>query len=196
MFRYRAIKKKYQGKNIWYLFSLKDCPALLWDDAFFLAGKPSSPVMLLNTIVRGHPTMDLFEGDYVYDNRTKEFLGIVVYDNGFYLQKDNSEFKKVIPTEHIYVRKGDANSIEILNTFKRTPIYFKYSGMMFKISDLVSVNGSILNIIVFKKHYNINVNNVRELLYYDEVNEESGYDGDFINGLFLNVDNVTSLSIN
>ena len=195
MFRYRAIKKRCFNENIWYLFQPKDCPALLWNDTFFLAGKPSSPVMLFDTIVRGLPDFDLFEGDYVYDTDDGKLLGIAVYHNGFYVQKIGSDIRKPIPFEHIYVEKGDMESVKALQQFKRTPISFKYLDVVFELDAFVSVEGLTLCTIVSGKCYMVNLSGVKELLYYDETTGIRGYDGDVFNGHFLDINTVSSVSI-
>lgn len=195
MFRYRAIKKRCFSENFWYLFQPKDCPALLWDDAFFLAGKPFSPVMLYDTIVRGLPDYDLFEGDYVYDSSDGSLLGIAVYHNGFFVQKIGSSVKKPIPFKHIYVRKGDVESVSTLRKFKRTPISFKYLDVIFEFDDFVSVEGLTLYTIVSGKCCMVNLSGVKELLYYDETTGIRGYDGDVFDGHFLDINTVSSVSI-
>lgn len=193
MFRYRAVRKSHTQSFKWFLFQLRDCPALLWDDAFFLVGKPETPIMLLHTIVRGHPTINMFEGDRVFDKATDEELGIVVYNNGFYLQKVGDLVRKTIPDRHIYVTIGDVESVEALKSFNRTPISFKYLNTEFDFNDLVDVDGEVLNLIVQNKPQKVNLNGVTELLYYDCGKEYKGYDGDVITGQFLTLDNVISI---
>lgn len=193
MFRYRAIRKNSYQNPRWYLFQLKDCPALLWDDAFFLAGKTGTPIMKYDTIVRGHPTKNLFEGDIVLDKTTNEELGIIVYNNGFFIQKFGSDIRKSIPERHIYVSKGDNRSIEVLKSFVRTPISFKYLNVEFDLGDLVAVDGDALSLIVQSKPQKVNLNGVTELLYYDWAEKYKGYDGDIIKGKFVTLYNVTSM---
>lgn len=193
MFRYRAIRKSHTQNFKWFLFQLKDCPALLWDDAFFLVGKEETPIMLLHTIVRGHPTINMFEGDRIFDKATDEELGIVIYDNGFYLQKVGDPIRKTIPQGHIYVSIGDMESVEALNSFNRTPISFKYLNTEFDFSDLVDVDGEVLNLIVQNKPQKVNLNGVSELLYYDYGKQYKGYEGDVITGQFLTLDSVACI---
>lgn len=190
MFRYRAIRKNSYQDNRWYLFKLKDCPALLWEDTFFLAGKAITPIMRYDTIVRGHPTLNIFEGDIICDKGSNEELGIVVFNNGFFMQKNNSSIKKPIPQGHIYVSKGDTKSIEILKSFERTPIKFKYHNMEFDFSDLVKVEGDALTIMLAGKTQSVHLNSVAELLYVDRAKKYRGYKGDIVNGVFINVDNI------
>lgn len=193
MFRYRAIRKRPKYKSTWHLFRLSDCPALLWDDTFFLAGKPQTPVMCLDSIVRGHPSRDMFEGDYVKDSKTDEVLGVVVYNNGFYMQKESDGIRKTIPYEHIYIDKGDKESIDILHKFARTPINFRYLNTIFDFGNLVSVEGDTLNIIVRKKHHKVLLNGVSELVYYNETTNEKLFDGDIYNGTFVTIENVNRI---
>lgn len=190
MFRYRAVRKSHTQNVKWFLFQLKDCPALLWDDTFFLVGKPETPIMLLHTIVRGHPTVNMFEGDRVFDRATNVELGIIIYNNGFYLQKIGELVKKTIPEKHIYVNIGDMESVEALRDFERTPISFKYLNTEFNLSDLVDVDGEVLNLIVQNKPQKVNLNGVTELIYYDDGKQYKGYNGDVILGEFLKLDNV------
>lgn len=195
MFRYRAVKKNLSDSLKWYLFQLKDCPALLWDDTFFLAGKPKTPIMVLDTIVRGHPTLNYFEGDRILDKNTNEELGIVVYNNGFYLQNPQSSIRKNIPERHIYVCKGDKKSLEDLNKFERTPISFKYLNTIFDFGDLVAIDRDVLSVIILNKPQKINVNGVSELLYYDKDKNYKIYEGDIVNGIFVTLDTVNNIPL-
>jgi hypothetical protein len=195
VFRYRAIRKSHSQSLKWFLFQLKDCPALLWDDAFFLVGKPETPIMLFNTVVRGHPKINMFEGDKVFNTNTNKEIGIVVYCNGFYMQKVGDPIKKVIPKRHIYVRKGDTESMEALMKFNRTPIVFKYLNTEFDFGDLVAVEGDVLNLIVQGKPQRVNLNGVTELIYYDEEKEYRGYEGDIFDGRFLTLESIASIKL-
>lgn len=196
VFRYRAIRKRPIDKTIWHLFKISDCPALLWSDTFFLSAKENTPVMCCDSIVRGHPDIDMFEGDYVKDEHTGEVLGIVVYHNGFYMQKVGSEFRKPIPQNHIYIDKGDRQSVSELANFDRTPLYFKYLNNIFDLGDFVSVEGDALNVIIRKKHYRLLLSCISELIYYDEITEEKVFDGDVYNGEFIHLDNISSITKN
>lgn len=194
MFRYRAIKKNSSATLKWYLFQLRDCPALLWDDAFFLAGKPDTPVMLFETITRGHPTSNIFEGDRIIDKRSDKELGTVVYNNGFYMQKVGDSVRKPIPTGHIYVSMGDMESIMQVREFDRTPISFKYLDTTFTFEDLVKVDGDALGLIILGKTQKVNISGVSELLYYDTASQYKGYDGDVLQGKFLSLESVLSIN--
>lgn len=189
MFRFRAIRKSSNNnKNLWYLFKLDDCPVLLWDDTFILSGKENTPVMMYDTVVRGHPKKNIFEGDYIFDKTTNEVLGIVVYNNGFFMQKNSNSVKKQIPFGHIYIGKGDKESVKILNSLERTPISFKYLNTEFNLKDLVFVDSNLLDIIITKKHKKINLKGVTSLIYYTTKNQF--YEGDMFKGSFLTLDNI------
>lgn len=193
MFRYRAVKKHSFNNIKWYSFSLRDCPVFLWNDSFILSNKPNTPILVYNTIVRGHPTIDMFEGDRVYDNETNEELGIIVYHNGFFIQKESSSFKKHISLGHIYIRRGDKDSIKLLQTFNRTPIKFKYDSLVFDIEGMVFLEGDILHLIIKSKNQKVNIKYVTELLLYNEETDYMVYTGDFINGKFITINDVTNI---
>lgn len=67
-----------------YCFSMSDCPVCINDRVVALVAKSNSPLLLLNSIVRGLDDKDIFEYDYVSCSKTRKFIGYVVYIDGFY----------------------------------------------------------------------------------------------------------------
>lgn len=84
--------------------------------------------------------------------------------------------------------------MEALKSFKRTPISFKYLNTEFDFSDLVDVDGEVLNLIVQNKPQKVNLNGVSELLYDDGGKHYKGYEGDVILGQFLTLDSVIHIN--
>jgi hypothetical protein len=194
VFQYRAVKKGTELNYKWYLFSLSDCPILLWEDAFCLYNKKKSPILLYDTIVRGHYNYNYFEGDIIIDKMLNKELGIVVYNNGFFMQNRNTFEKKPIPDGHIYIVKANKESIDFLYTLNRTPIQFRSSELIFDFMDLVSIiNDIILNVLIMNQHRTININMVTELIYYDSTEDVKIYEGDIINGSIASIDNIKDI---
>lgn len=167
MFLYRALKKTKCNKE-WINFSIKDCPALLWDDVFFLVNKPDD-FLIYSSISRGDPNTGLFEGDIVYCSETNTRIGVIIYSNGFYIQNDNSNDKKVIQQGHIYVVNGDMTTMSvIINNNNRTPILFKHNnGLEFGFINFVYTECNDLCILIGKKVHSVPFNKINELINFD-----------------------------
>lgn len=190
MFSYKAVKKSRVKQIKWYSFLLKDGPALLWDDSIFLSGIKGSPILLLNSIVRGSKTLGYYEGDKVVDKTSKEVLGVIVYCNGFYMQKNRDDIRKEIPLGHIQVCKGDNESLQVLHELERTPVSFKHFDIYFNFSDIITTQGETLEIMLFNKVRKINLLDVHELIYFNEVTGYKCYEGDVINGVVMTINNI------
>lgn len=196
MFRYRAVKKlrKINIKNA-EVFTVRDCPVQIGTDSLILVQRPGSHVLLLNTLSRGHPTLDIFEGDYVYDKTTDEQLGVVVYNNGFNVQKNELSFKKLSDLGHIYMRRGDEDSFSLLNSVQRTPICFRHNKRVIELSDFISLSGGYSYLFKNGRAEIINTANLAELLYYDKETDTKRFEGDFVDGDFLSIDNISPIYI-
>lgn len=191
MFRFRAIRRSCPESSRWYHFQIEDGPVIFNDDCFFLCGKENTPIMFFDTIVRGHPTLKFFEGDYIYSSYDNSFLGLVVYNNGFFMQKIGESVKKEIPLSHIYVKRGSYGSTRELLKFERTPILFKYDTTEFSIMDIVSVSGGVMSLMLRTHQQRINTSGVFCMLYHNEATHTSEYEGDIFDGKILTIDNVT-----
>ena len=171
------------------VFNLKDCPTYLMENQIILSGKNGSPILEADTITRGMADKDIFEGDLIY--KEKEFLGYVIYNNGFFMQKKFSSHKKEIPSSHIYVKRGNRESIKIIQTFERNPILFKHNETIFSFIDLVNSKGNTLNVLHRKKFRRVITQAVTELIAVSGTT--SIFEGDLFNGKFITLDNVTSI---
>ena len=196
MFRLRGIKKRNIGVDLWYDFEFKDCPTLAYEDCFFLAGKVDTPLMYYDSIVRGHPTIDMFEGDLVFDKETDERIGTIVYYNGFKMKLLGEDVLKNISTDHIYLRRGNRDSIKEISNYKRTPIMYKVKSMPFNFRNTVKVKGQVLHLVVRKEYYKVLIHNVSELLYENDVTGETVFSGEMVCGKFISLDNIATIERN
>lgn len=195
MFRYKALTtRKNRVKKGWFYFEFRDCPAMLWENLFFLAGRVNTPIMYFSSIVRGHPTLNIFEGDRVFDKVTKEEIGVIVYDNGFKVQQGGTTCKKELSLEHIYVVEGDRYSVRSINQLERTPIEFKSSGIVFDFTNLVSIQKGVMCLISSKKTIQVDSERVSELIYYEAKSGFKVFDGELIKGDFVTMDTISEFN--
>ena len=193
-FKYRAILKNYSSNKYWWNFSIEDCPALIYIDTFILTGVEGSPLLLFDTIVRGDKDSNIYEGDIAVNKYTEEVEGIVVYDNGFFVQKDNRSDKKVIDLNHIYLKKGNLESIGVLLSFyNRTPIRFKSQSIEFGFEDMTFISNNFINAMIKNKVCRFRVNSISELIYFNSTDERSIYSGEFIGANIASLNNVQNL---
>ena len=195
MFRYRAIRNRPYPATQWFKFGIEDCPAYIDKKRFILCAKENTPILELSCVVRGHPKYDMFEGDIVMDKATNQRLGLVVYKNGFFMQKTEKSYREVIPFKHIYLKRGTRATIKRLQTLDRTPIVFCYDNQTFNFQNFVSVDGVYLNIVENKVWKRIPIHNIREIVYQDKENNITVFDGDFVNGTPVTIDNVGEIFV-
>ena len=128
-----------------YYFSMSDCPICINDRVVALVAKRNSPLLLLNTIVRGMDDEDIFEYDYVSCAKTKRFKGYVVYIDGFY--SFNPKTKECVPLHEI------EDFIILPNTTRtcvteleevRSPIKFMSNGDVFNFKRCVYFDKDII----------------------------------------------------
>lgn len=117
----RAINTKDELVN----FDLSDCPVQVTDGLYALAAIPNSPLLVSQTITRGDPETSIFEGDIVYEDG--EYVGYIIYKQGFKIQKDDGTLKDLELNSHIKVEIGNIDSMrKVCNNSNRDYILLSY----------------------------------------------------------------------
>lgn len=186
VFKWRCLRRRANSSNAWYMFNLLDCPAYLYRDALFLAAQENSPILRADSVVRGHPRLPLFEGDYV-SNPSGEFLGYVVFDAGFCVKDERGKFLETVKPNYIYMR-GDSSSIDVINSIKRTPILFRYNDYVFDFGSFIKANGDNLVLFCLKKFLEVPVSCIQPMFSGERFSDESIFIGDTFKGQIITED--------
>lgn len=128
-------KMKAQTHNgDWVEFTLHDLPTPISKDEFILLAKPNTPRVLLNTIRRGDPDTNLYEGDVIECDGSK---WLICYERGFYAI-NNDYVSKYLYTIRNFTFLGTNLDIpmEVQNSL-RTKYLFKYDKSVFRLQDIV-----------------------------------------------------------
>lgn len=184
VFRFRALSYE----NEFVKFKLTDCPNILNSTTFFLNKIFKSPKLYLPAM-RGHPTEDIFEGDYVYDKNTDELLGIVIYNNGFGWTKISEDFKESLTMDHIYLKEGDSNSLKLLCSKTVTPTLFRYirgNPYIFRMNEIVCAEGDVLDILQSRRNNKARFSELSCLCCITEDGEKL-FEGDFYNNKIVDI---------
>ena len=120
--------------NAWYNFTLNDIPTKYDDDHIALLADAGSPLLRIDSVVRGDLESGLYEGDII------EFEGtqyIVCYERGFYAISNDYVIK------NLYQVKGCEVVSDYWTTDFKIPIrlrkkqLYKYDNLNFKLTDII-----------------------------------------------------------
>lgn len=120
MIRLRALTLSNKIKD----FSLNDCPVYVSQSTIALMSDRMSTLIKAETILRGDDETGIYEGDMVYENG--EYVGNVIYNAGFKVQKTDGTQKSLSLGSHIKIETGTIESIKtVCSSSKRTFLLFK-----------------------------------------------------------------------
>lgn len=118
----------------WVEFTLNDMPLLFSDNLFVLTKRNNSPHLLYNTIRRGDPETNLYEGDVIEMDGTE---WLVCYERGFYIINKDYNIRHFTNLNEFYVQGTcTEHSIDIPATFKNKHL-FRYGESLFTLKDIV-----------------------------------------------------------
>lgn len=164
-------------------FGMADCPVHISTKEVVLAAKRCSPIINAKSIVRGDETLNIFEGDEIYEN--DELLGIVVYAGGFALQTVQGKIKSLPHGEHIKVKEFNKESLEVLSRCKRrTPFLFSADGFTFNLTGIAYKVDEYIIVTNEDYHKKIIPNSIREYTGLKSGDQELFY-GDAFNDGFV-----------
>ena len=106
MIRLRALTLSNKIKD----FSLNDCPVYVSQSTIALMSDRMSTLIKAGTILRGDDETGIYEGDMVYENG--EYVGNVIYNAGFKVQKTDGTQKSLSLGSHIKIETGTIESIK------------------------------------------------------------------------------------
>lgn len=126
----------------WVEFSLKDLPVPVDAKHFALLARNDSPILDMQSIRRGDPETDLYEGDVICDN---DNIWLVCYERGFY----------VINEAYVVKHFNQLSNFKVLDTKENYPInislklkrrhLFRYNQTIFYMHDILgAINGKLL----------------------------------------------------
>lgn len=187
MFRYKAIQEAYSNEGVhWVNFDIKDSPALLWPDTFCLSGlKKRHRTLKTSSVSRGHPVLDLFEGDTIEDEETGDHYTVTYY-NGFKTVDLETGEIGCVPVTFKKISDGTHEIMKLIQTYNRTPIKFKaHSSLVFYFTDFVVSNGVTLDIFAKNsKPRRVLADNIVELVFIDDEGMEH-FEGEIYEGIFI-----------
>lgn len=118
-------------------FTIGDCPVFIESDLVALVAISGSSLIAADTIVRGDDESLYFEGDMVYSG--DEFVGYIIYSQGFKVQLSDGTLKLLSEVEHIKVKDGTVDSIlKVRESKLRTPLLFKACNSIFQMHVLLA----------------------------------------------------------
>lgn len=119
--------------NQWYEFTMADVPTLQTNDYFVLMNKPDSPILQIDSIMRGDSETGLYEGDVIHAEG-RDWL--ICYERGF-RAIDRDYVIRYLYTFSKFETIGRHDEIPGLPfvTFKKR-FHFKYAGRVFRLEDI------------------------------------------------------------
>lgn len=148
MLEFRALDMHDQIVN----FTLEDCPVYLSNHKVILAKTEGSTLIKVETITRRDVDTGIAEGDKVFIQ--DKFAGIIVYNKGFYLQKNSGALEKLELSSHIKIRVGNFFSMrEATSSLNRQSITFRYKERTFSMKALLRYSDGFIVIHTSNDYY-------------------------------------------
>lgn len=164
-------------------FSLKDCPILLYDNVVALKAIPNSDFIFNNSIARYSESLNAWEFDQVFTH-SGEYVGTIVYTNGFYVVTDELLKFPINKDEHKIVSADILDLVSSIRFSNRTNILCKSEGMIFSIYDIIDFNH--YGIFITKKlDYPITFNRVQMFTGFKSDGKLIFYGDEFRGGIIV-----------
>lgn len=113
---------------------MKDIPVMMFEDKFVLMNKPGSPILRADTIMRGEPFYNVYEGDVIEADGD---IWLVCYERGFYAINENYVIRFLYKFNDIkFIDRHDNVTGLPTVTFKKK-FLFKIKDQVFVLNDIV-----------------------------------------------------------
>lgn len=166
--RFKALNRPNPDNEVLSYFGLEDSPVHLWDNTCALISKNNSNTFRADTVMRGTDDGTIWEGDYVYSKDTDEYLGLVVFNEGWKVVNYPGFIQRTLDMDHMYLQKGNRKSIQNVSGIKeRTPIVFIYEGYYFSFKNIIKCIDGVLEITVIGNRLSIPLDKIKPVYYQD-----------------------------